>query len=331
MEEKLLEIIDLKTHFEIEDKTIYAVNGVSFSIRKGEVVALIGESGSGKSVTAMSIMGLIPQPPGKVKSGQILFEGKDLLKNSEKKLRKVRGNKIAMVYQEPMNSLNPRLTIGYQLKECLIIHKIAKGKEAKNIAIELLKKVEIPEPHQRYNSYPHELSGGMRQRVMIAMALICNPKLLIADEPTTALDVTIQAEILELIKKLKEELGTSVLLITHDLGVVTEMADRILVMYGGQIREVASARELYTNPLHPYTLGLMKCIPRLNSNRERLYTIDGNVPDLSSEYSGCEFYSRCEKKIDRCERERPGLVEVKPNHEVRCWNYGEEAINNGTE
>ncbi|MGF7059358.1 ABC transporter ATP-binding protein [Brassicibacter mesophilus] len=323
MSEKLLDIIDLNTYFTIEDKTIYAVNGVSFDIRKKEVVALIGESGSGKSVTALSVMGLIPQPPGKIKSGKIMFEGKDLLKMTEKELRHIRGNQISMVYQEPMNSLNPRLTIGYQLKECLTIHKIVSGKEARDRAIELLKKVEIPEPEQRYNAYPHELSGGMRQRVMIAMALMCNPKLLIADEPTTALDVTIQAEVLDLIKRLKDEYETSVLLITHDLGVVTEMADRIVVMYAGKIREIASARELYFNPQHPYTVGLMKCIPRMNEVKSKLYTIEGSVPDLSSEADGCEFYPRCDKRLGICEKNRPELIKISDNHSVRCWRHSE--------
>lgn len=323
MSEKLLDIIDRNTYFTIEDKTIYAVNGVSFDIRKKEVVALIGESGSGKSVTALSVMGLIPQPPGKIKSGKIMFEGKDLLKMTEKELRHIRGNQISMVYQEPMNSLNPRLTIGYQLKECLTIHKIVSGKEARDRAIELLKKVEIPEPEQRYNAYPHELSGGMRQRVMIAMALMCNPKLLIADEPTTALDVTIQAEVLDLIKRLKDEYETSVLLITHDLGVVTEMADRIVVMYAGKIREIASARELYFNPQHPYTVGLMKCIPRMNEVKSKLYTIEGSVPDLSSEADGCEFYPRCDKRLGICEKNRPELIKISDNHSVRCWRHSE--------
>lgn len=324
MTDKLLEVKDLRTHFQLEDKIIYAVNGVNFTIGKKEVVALIGESGSGKSVTALSIMGLVPQPPGMIKSGRIEFEGEDLLRKSEKEMRAIRGNQISMVYQEPMNSLNPMLTIGFQIKECLTIHKKAKGNAAKEAAIEMLKKVEIADPEEAYHSYPHKLSGGMKQRVMIAMALICNPKLLIADEPTTALDVTIQAEILDLIKRLKNDFDTSVLLITHDLGVVTEMADKIIVMYGGRIMEIAAKRELYKNPAHPYTTGLMKCIPRLNSNKERLYTIEGTVPDMSYEPVGCEFYHRCDQKMSICENNRPGLIEIEKGHFVRCFLQPQE-------
>lgn len=324
MSEKLLEVKDLRTHFQLEDKTIYAVNGISFNIDKGEVVALIGESGSGKSVTALSIMGLVPQPPGIIKSGTIEFIGEDLLKKKNKEMRKVRGNEISMVYQEPMNSLNPMLTIGYQIKECLTIHNKAKGKRAKEMAIEILRKVEMADPEEAYNSYPFKLSGGMRQRVMIAMALICNPKLLIADEPTTALDVTIQAEILDLIKRLKDEFDTSVLLITHDLGVVTEMADRIIVMYGGKIMEEAITRDLYTKPSHPYTIGLMKCIPRLNSNKDKLYTIEGTVPDMTSEPQGCEFYSRCDNRMEACQNKKPELKEIGNKHFVRCLLHQQE-------
>lgn len=324
MTEKLLEVKDLRTHFRLEDKTIYAVNGISFSIDKKEVVALIGESGSGKSVTALSIMGIVPQPPGVIKSGVIEFEGEDLLKKREKEMRCIRGNKISMICQDPMNSLNPMLTIGFQIKECLTIHKKASGKVAKEKVIEILKKIEMPDPNETYDSYPYKLSGGMRQRVMIAMALICNPKLLIADEPTTALDVTIQAEILDLIKRLKDEFDTSVLLITHDLGVVTEMADKIIVMYGGKIMEIAPTAKLYTNPSHPYTIGLMLCIPRLNSNKEKLYTIEGSVPDMSFEQEGCEFYERCNKKMIICKDRKPELIEIEKDHFVRCFIHQQE-------
>lgn len=321
---KLLEVKNLKTHFQLEDKTIYAVNGIDFIINKGEVVALIGESGSGKSVTALSIMGLIKQPPGIIKSGIIEFEGEDLLKKKEKGMRNIRGNKISMIYQEPMNSLNPMLTVGYQIKECLTIHNKANGKEAKKKAIEILRKVEMADPEETYNSYPHKLSGGMRQRVMIAMALICNPKLLIADEPTTSLDVTIQAEILDLIKRLKDEFDTSVLLITHDLGVVTEMADKIIVMYGGKIMEIAPTNNLYRNPSHPYTIGLMKCIPSIKGNRDKLYTIEGAVPDMSFEPEGCEFYARCTNKMDICKNTKPELLEIEDSHFVRCFLHQQE-------
>jgi len=321
MANTLIDIKNLKTHFELENKTIYAVNDVSFSIEKDEIVALIGESGSGKSVTALSVMGLIPQPPGNIKGGEVLFNGEDLLKKKDKEMRKIRGREISMIYQEPMNSLNPFLTIGYQIKECLTIHGVCSGKEAKERAIEILKKVGISDAQKRYNSYPSQFSGGMRQRVMIAMALITNPKLLIADEPTTALDVTIQAEILDLIKKLKEESEMSVLLITHDLGVVTEMANKIVVMYSGKIMEIADTRELYNNPKHPYTIGLMKCIPRMNEAKKKLYTIPGNVPDLTNEPPGCEFYDRCDKRNEKCLNEKPQLVERESNHFVRCWLY----------
>lgn len=321
MTEVLLEIKNLKTHFELDDKTVYAVNDVSFTINKDEITALIGESGSGKTVTALSIMSLVPQPPGNIKSGEILFKGKDLLKYTEKQLKTIRGNEISMIYQEPLNSLNPYLSIGYQVKECLVIHGLSKGKKAKEMAIEILRKVEIPDPQERYNSYPHQFSGGMRQRVMIAMALITNPILLIADEPTTALDVTIQAEILDLIRKLKKESKMSVLLITHDLGVVTEIADKIVVMYSGKIMEIASTNELHNNPLHPYTIGLMKCIPRMNEARKKLHTIEGNVPDLTFEPEGCEFYDRCNKRIDKCKSEKPKLLKKEFDHYVRCWLY----------
>lgn len=318
MGDVLLEVKDLRTHFQLEDKIIYAVNGVSFTVGRQEVVALIGESGCGKSVTALSIMGLVQRPPGIIKSGTVEFEGENLLTKSEKEMRAVRGSQVSMIYQEPMNSLNPRLTIGYQIKECLTIHKRAKGEAARKMALEMLRRVEIPDPEEVFNYYPHKLSGGMRQRVMIAMALICNPKLLIADEPTTSLDVTIQAEILDLIKKLKDEFNTSVLLITHDLGVVKEMADKIIVMYGGKIMEIAPARRLLGNPIHPYTVGLMKCIPKLNSSKERLYTIEGMVPDMSSEAKGCQFYDRCDKRIEACGNIQPELLEIEKEHYARC-------------
>ncbi|MGO1369622.1 MAG: ABC transporter ATP-binding protein [Senegalia sp. (in: firmicutes)] len=319
--ENLLEVKNLATYFKLEDKTIHAVDGVSFNIKKGEIVALIGESGSGKSVTALSIMGIVPIPPGEIINGEVIFEGKDLIGKKNKELKAIRGNDISMIYQEPMTSLNPMLKVGYQIKEVLKIHTDIRRSEAKSKAIEFLRKVEMPEPEKRYNSYPYELSGGMRQRVMIAMALICNPKLLIADEPTTALDVTIQAEILELIKKLKSEFHMSVLFITHDLGVVTNIADRIMVMYSGKIREIASTNELYKNPLHPYTVSLMKCIPRLNDPKDELFTIEGKIPDLQSKEKGCAFYLRCNRRMDKCIDNTPELVEYEKDHFVRCWHF----------
>ncbi|NBI05475.1 ABC transporter ATP-binding protein [Senegalia massiliensis] len=323
--ENLLEVKNLTTYFKLENKTIHAVDDVSFNIKKGEIVALIGESGSGKSVTAKSIMRIVPIPPGKIVNGKVIFEKEDLLQKKNKELRHIRGKDISMIYQEPMTSLNPMLKVGYQIKEVLKIHTNIKGSDAKEKAIELLRKVDIPEPEKRYNSYPYELSGGMRQRVMIAMALICNPKLLIADEPTTALDVTIQAEILELIKNLKSELNMSVLFITHDLGVVTNIADRIMVMYSGKIREISYTNELYKNPLHPYTVSLMKCIPRLNDPAKELYTIKGNVPDLEIKEKGCAFYPRCNRRMDKCIDNNPKLVEYKKGHFVRCWHYEEDS------
>ncbi|WP_042680036.1 ABC transporter ATP-binding protein [Anaerosalibacter massiliensis] len=326
--EKILDIKDLKTYFYIDDKVVHAVDGVSFSINMGEIVSIIGESGSGKSVTAYSIMGIIPKPYGKIKSGRILFKGEDLLQKSEKELTKIRGNKISIVYQEPMNSLNPRLKIGYQLMECLMIHKKMKRKEARKNAIEMLKIVNIPDPEKRYNSYPYELSGGMIQKVMIAMALICKPDLLILDEATTALDVTTQAEILSLVEELKQKYNMSILLITHDLGIVNQIADRVIVMYGGKVLESLPINEITKEVLHPYTIGLMKCIPKIEEKKDVLYSIKGYIPDLNSRFELCPFHERCEKKVEICDNYMPKLVEIKKDHLVRCLLYSEEVEKN---
>ena len=317
----LLEVRNLETRLKFDDKTIYAVNDISFIVEENETVAIIGESGSGKSMTAKSIMRLLPGHDSEV-NGEILFNGEDLLKLSDMDMRFIRGHKISNIYQEPMNSLNPCLKIGYQIKESLLIHGLATGAQAKEMVIEMLKKVEIPDPEKRYHAYPHELSGGMQQRVLIAMALITNPALLIADEPTTALDVTVQAGIIKLLEDLKEQYNMSILLITHDLGVVSEVADRVIVMYGGTIMEIANIEKIYETPLHPYTNGLIKCIPKLDEKKDKLYSIEGHVLDLSQETKGCEFCARCDKRLPKCSEEKPVLREHRSNHYVRCWHYG---------
>ncbi len=318
----LLQIKDLKTQFFTEDGVVKAVDGVTYDVEEGETLGLVGESGCGKSVSALSILRLIPYPPGKIVAGEILFEGEDLLKMSEEEIRHVRGNRIAMVFQEPMTSLNPVLTIGRQLTEALELHLKMDGAGARRRAAELLEMVGIPEAANRLNDYPHMYSGGMRQRVMIAMALSCNPKLLLADEPTTALDVTIQAQILEIMARLSSELGTAVVIITHNLGVVARYADRVNVMYAGKIIETATAKELYANPRHPYTIGLLKSVPRLDQNRkDRLVPIEGAPPDLINPPVGCSFSPRCQYKIDKCTVEEPPLMEVdgNPKHRSACW------------
>src|SRR3954469_5887851 len=290
---KLLEVKNLKTQFFTQDGVVHAVNGVSYAVDKGETVAIVGESGSGKSVGVMSLIRLIPQPPGKIVDGEVWFDGQDLLKLKEDELRRIRGNRIAMVFQEPMTSLNPVLTIGRQITEALELHLKMDKSAANKRATELLEMVGIPEAGARLNDYPHQFSGGMRQRVMIAMALSCNPKLLLADEPTTALDVTIQAQILEIMARLSKELGTAVIIITHNLGVVARYADRVNVMYAGKIIETASAKEMYANPKHTYTGGLLKSVPRLDETRkEKLDPIEGSPPDLVRRPKGCAFYPR---------------------------------------
>src|SRR5579859_658921 len=326
----LLSVKDLQTHFFTEEGVVRAVDGVSYEIEEGETLGLVGESGCGKSVSALSILRLIPNPPGKIVGGQILFEDQDLLKMDEDEIRHIRGNRIAMVFQEPMTSLNPVLTIGRQLTEALELHLKMDRNAANRRAIELLEMVGIPEAGGRLNDYPHQFSGGMRQRVMIAMALSCNPKLLLADEPTTALDVTIQAQILEIMAQLSKELGTAVIIITHNLGVVARYADRVNVMYAGRVVETASAKELYGNPRHPYTLGLLRSVPRLDETRkEKLEPIEGLPPDLAHMPPGCAFYARCRFHVDRCLNERPDLMLVGERHLAACWEWerlGPEAL-----
>ncbi|MBU9711793.1 ABC transporter ATP-binding protein [Evansella tamaricis] len=320
----LLEVEGLKTYFYMDnDRVAKAVDDVSFSINKGETLALVGESGSGKSITSLSIMRLIPSPPGKIVEGSIKLEGKELVTLSDKEIRKVRGNDIGMIFQEPMTSLNPVFTIGNQISESLMKHKKMKKNEAYKKAVDLLKLVGFARAEQIVNEYPHQLSGGMRQRAMIAIAMSCDPKLLIADEPTTALDVTIQAQILDLMVEMKEKFESSILLITHDLGVVAEVADRVLVMYGGQIVEEASVYELFTKPKHPYTNGLLASIPNLEADVERLESIPGTVPPAHRFPKGCRFAPRCKHVMDKCYEANPDLLEIDSKHKVRCYLYEE--------
>lgn len=320
----LLEVKNLKTHFYTEDGVVPAVDGVDFSLKPGQTLGIVGESGCGKSITSMSIMRLIPNPPGKIVDGEILFDDKDILKLSEAEMRKIRGNEIAMIFQEPMTSLNPVYTIGYQITEAIMLHQKLDKKAATEKCIEMLKLVGIPRADEVINDYPHQFSGGMRQRVMIAMALSCNPKLLIADEPTTALDVTIQAQILELMKELKEKLNTAIMLITHDLGVVAEMADYVIVMYAGKVVEEASVYDLFESPKHPYTMGLLNSKPNLTKTVKRLDVIPGSVPNPLAIPPGCPFNPRCPYATDRCRQEVPALESIGNDRKVRCWLYQEE-------
>ncbi|MBN1550777.1 ABC transporter ATP-binding protein [bacterium] len=323
----LLRVNDLVTVFNTEDGIIRAVDNVFFNVNIQETLGLVGESGCGKSVTSLSIMRLVPDPPGKVVQGEILFQKRDLLKLQESEMRKIRGKEISMIFQEPMTSLNPVFTIGDQISETIILHEHLSRKAALLKAVEMLNEVSIPDPQKRIREYPHQLSGGMRQRVMIAMALSCHPKLLIADEPTTALDVTIQAQILDLLAKLKQDFQLSMLLITHDLGVVAEVADRVAVMYAGKIVEQANVRDLYAKPLHPYTQGLLRSVPRLDHNKDgtgkhKLQTIEGTVPNLAKLPSGCAFASRCPRAQPICkDPERMILTEPESKHWVRCVLY----------
>jgi len=318
---KLIEIKDLKTYFYTDDGVSKAVDGVDFEIYPRETLGLVGESGCGKSVTALSILQLLEKPAGKIVCGQILFKGKDLFKLNQNEMRKIRGADISMIFQDPMNSLDPVFTIGEQISETILLHKNVNKREAIKQSIEILKKVGIPLPEQRMDEYPHQLSGGMRQRVMIAIALSCNSKVLIADEPTTALDVTIQAQILDLINEIKHNFGMSILMITHDMGVIAEVADRVGVMYAGKIVEYAEVKMLFANPMHPYTWGLLNSIPRPNLKRKRLLTIAGVVPSSYDYPEGCNYYTRCPIASDICFNKEPEIKELEKNHKVRCWNH----------
>ena len=327
--EPLLEVKNLKTQFFTQDGVVKAVEDVSFYVMPGETLGVVGESGSGKSITGLSIMRLIPNPPGKIVNGEVIFEGQDLLKLNDDQIRRIRGNQIAMIFQDPMTSLNPVLTINRQISEALQLHMGMSKDQAKARAIELLRMVGIPNAEERIDQYPHQFSGGMRQRVMIAMALSCNPKLIIADEPTTALDVTIQAQILDLMRSLQAERDTGVIMITHSMGVVAGMADRVQVMYAGSIVETASTEEIFANPRHPYTVGLMKSIPRLDAReRERLEPIRGLPPDLIDLPDICPFVPRCDYAREKCEQKRPPLLEVGPGHKSACW-FWEEVSKDG--
>jgi oligopeptide transport system ATP-binding protein len=319
--ETLLQIENLTTKFHTDDGTVNAVNGISYSLKEGETLGVVGESGCGKSVHALSLMRLIPIPPGEIADGKVLYRGRDLLKISTDEMRKVRGGEIAMVFQDPMTSLNPVMTVGDQIMEVLRLHAGMDEDQALDRAGELLELVGIPEARERLKSFPHELSGGMRQRAMIAMALAGNPAILIADEPTTALDVTIQAQIIELVKRLRDMIGMTIIWITHDLGIMAGLAERMIVMYAGHIVEKATAKELYGDPRHPYTLGLLKSLPRADTSKrdQRLIPIIGRPPDLLSMPKGCPFLPRCRYAIDRCATENPPLQEVGPDHEIACW------------
>ena len=315
----LLEIRDLKTYFFSGDRVTKAVDGVSYSIERGKTLGLVGESGCGKSVSALSILRLIPEPPGKIVGGEIIFEDQSLLRLSETEMRSLRGGDVAMVFQEPMTSLNPVFTIGYQISEAIRLHRKVSKAEARDIGIELLRKVNIPSPEDRYREYPHQMSGGMKQRAMIAMGISCNPKLLIADEPTTALDVTIQAQILDLLMELRDDLNMSTLLITHDLGVVAETADDVAVMYAGQVVEQATTPALFASPMHPYTVGLFGSLPKLGDKKKHLDAIDGFVPDPADYPQGCRFHPRCGLMEEKCKQHEIEIREIEPGHLVRCW------------
>jgi len=317
----ILEVKDLRTYFYTRDGVVRSVDGVSFSVSEGETLAIVGESGCGKSVTSLSLLRLIPSPPGKIVSGSVLYHGKDLLKLSEDEMRDIRGDKISMIFQEPMTSLNPVITVGRQIGEVLELHRQCSKEEVHDRILELLKLVNIPEPERRMNEYPHQLSGGMRQRIMIAMALACDPEILIADEPTTALDVTIQAQILNLMRELRDRTRAAIILITHDLGVVAEMAQRVVVMYAGRKVEEASVYDLFAKPMHPYTLGLLNSMPRLDDmSSKRLVEIPGMVPSMRTEIVGCAFAPRCSEASERCLIESPILKDCGNEHSVACWN-----------
>ena len=326
--DSVLEVKNLTTHFETQDGCIRAVDGVDFTVRKGDILGVVGESGCGKTVLALSIMRLVPTPPGKIISGSVFLDGADLLTLTREEMRRVRGRDVSMIFQEPMTSLNPVLKVGEQIAEMVRFHKGLSRKEAMNRAVEMLRLVGMPAPERRIHDYPHQMSGGMRQRIMIAMAMSCNPRLMLADEPTTALDVTIQAQIIDLINRLKEEIGTSVMLISHDLGVISEAAQSVAVMYAGKIVEYSSAADLFSTPLHPYTSGLISSLPGLDSGGKdggRLKTIPGSVPLLYDLPVGCRFQDRCPDVMDICRKDEPELREEMKGHMVRCWLYGNTA------
>lgn len=322
--DKLIEVKNLKTYFYTDAGVVKAVNDVSFSIAAGKTLGIVGESGCGKSITSLSIMQLLETPPGKIAGGEIIYRGENLLEKTADEMRKIRGKKIAMIFQEPMTSLNPVFTVGQQITEALMIHEAGMTKQqARSKAIEMLRMVKIPLPEKRIDEYPHQLSGGMRQRVMIAMALCCNPELLICDEPTTALDVTIQAQILDLINELKKKTGAAIMMITHDLGVIAEVADEVLVMYAGKVVEQGTTDELFDLPLHPYTAGLMSCIPKLDDEVEELPVIRGMVPGYNAMPKGCAFCPRCEEARRICEEEMPELIE-QDGRKIRCFKYASQ-------
>lgn len=318
----LLQIKDLHVVFDTDDGVVHAVEGAGYDLYPGETLAVVGESGAGKSVTAHSVLGLVPRPPGRLVSGHIMFDGSDLARASEAELRRIRGRRISMVFQEPMTSLNPVHTVGKQIMEPMLIHRVCNPRQARRRALDLLRKVGIAAPEQRMREYPHQLSGGMRQRVMIAIALACEPQIIIADEPTSALDVTVQLQILRLLKNIQEQMGLAVILITHDLGVVAEVADRVVVMYAGRVVEAGSVHEIFSESVHPYVAGLRRSIPNLEKEDEWLQVIPGQVPDASDLPPGCPFAPRCEFVMDRCRSEDPPTTVVESGHTVRCWLNG---------
>ena len=325
MAEPLLKVRNLKTYFYTEEGVVPAVDGLDFNLMPDETLAIVGESGCGKSVTSLSILQIVATPPGKIIDGEIIFKGEDLLKKSEKEMRKIRGNHISMIFQEPLTSLNPVFTIGYQICDILHMHQGLDKKQAREKAIEMLKKVRIPSPELVIDEYPHQLSGGMRQRVMIAMALACNPDILIADEPTTALDVTIQAQIMHLLKDLQMENHTSIILITHDLGVVAQIAKRVMVMYAGLAVEYADVNSIFKQPLHPYTSGLLRSIPSPTDKKDTLFSIKGSIPSPKDYPAGCRFSPRCGDCMEICAKKAPPLVTLEDGRKVRCWKYAKEA------
>ena len=322
--ETILEIKDLCVEFQTVEGTVHAVDHLNYTLHKGEKLGIVGESGSGKSVSSLGMMQLIPNPPGRITGGEILYHGKDLVKASEKEMQKIRGNEISMIFQEPMTSLNPIIKCGKQIAESLRLHRGMKKKEAMEEAVRMMRAVGIANPEVRAHEYPHQMSGGMRQRVMIAMALACQPQILIADEPTTALDVTIQAQILDLIRELNESMGTSVVFITHDLGVVSELCDTVIVMYTGHIVEQAPVKELFESPKHPYTKGLLNAIPKITRERNPLETIESMVPNPTERIEGCSFSPRCPYATDQCRKAEPPMTELSDGRLVRCWQYAKE-------